>query len=151
MARDFMKIKAWQLADDLVVAVYGTTKTFPREELFGLTSQLRRAAYSVPANIAEGANRSSKKDYLHFLSIAAGSLAETRYFLHLSNRLGYLADANYQQFCAQAEETSKTLSGLVAAIQKELVIQATKLILLLLGLAASLFTLFRAVGLRSEV
>jgi four helix bundle protein len=109
MARDFMKIKAWQLADDLTVSVYQRTQSFPREELYGLTSQLRRAASSVPANIAEGSNRSSKKDYLRFLSIATGSLAETKYFLHLSNRLGYLAQLEYQQLYAQAEETSKAL------------------------------------------
>jgi four helix bundle protein len=97
MARDFTKIRAWQLADDLTVAVYHCTKSFPREELYGLTSQLRRAASSVPANIAEGSNRASKKNYLRFLSIAAGSLAETKYFLHLSGRLDYLAQAEYQK------------------------------------------------------
>lgn len=64
MARDFTKIKAWQLADDLAVVVYKVTRQFPREEIYGLTSQLRRAASSVPANIAEGANRASKKDYV---------------------------------------------------------------------------------------
>ena len=82
MSRDFTKIRAWQLSDDLTVEVYKTTKNFPREEVYGLSSQLRRAASSVPANIAEGANRSSKKEYLQFLSVASGSLAEARYFLH---------------------------------------------------------------------
>lgn len=120
MARDFMKIKAWQLADDLTFNVYQASRTFPREELYGLTSQVRRAASSVPANIAEGANRSSKKEYLHFLSIAAGSLAETRYFLHLLQRLGYLSGPDYQQLVTQATETSKVLSGLVTAIEQEM-------------------------------
>ena len=65
--RDYKKIKAWQLADDLTVAIYERTRSFPREELYGLTSQLRRASYSVPANVVEGASRESKRDYLHFL------------------------------------------------------------------------------------
>ena len=70
--RDYTKIDAWRLADDLTVAVYERTRSFPKEEMYGLTSQLRRASYSVPANIVEGASRESKKDYLHFLYIARG-------------------------------------------------------------------------------
>ncbi len=73
MSRDFTKIRAWQLSDDFTVEVYKITKDFPREEVYGLSSQLRRAASSVPANIAEGANRSSKKEYLRFLPVASGS------------------------------------------------------------------------------
>src|SRR5436305_10633231 len=72
--RDYTKIEAWKLADDLTVAIYERTRLFPREEIYGLTSQLRRAAYSVPANIVEGASRESKRDYLHFLYIARGFL-----------------------------------------------------------------------------
>ena len=75
--RGYTKIKAWRLADDLTVSVY--EHTFPKEETYGLTSQLRRAAYSVPANVVEGALRETKRDYLHFLYIARGSLAETQY------------------------------------------------------------------------
>jgi four helix bundle protein len=82
--RDYTKIEAWRLADDLTVAIYECTRSFPKEEVYGLTSQLRRAAYSVPANIVEGASRASKKDYLHFLYIARGSLSETQYFVHLA-------------------------------------------------------------------
>jgi four helix bundle protein len=85
--RDYTKIEAWRLADDLTVVVYERTRSFPREEIYGLTSQLRRAAYSVPANIVEGASRESKKDYLHFLYIARGSLSETQYFIHLARQL----------------------------------------------------------------
>lgn len=65
--RDYAKIEAWKLADDLTVAIYEQTRTFPKEELYGLTSQVRRAAYSVAANIVEGSSRESKRDYLHFL------------------------------------------------------------------------------------
>lgn len=78
--RDYTKILAWQKADDLTVAVYEASKPFPKAELYALTSQVRRAAYSVAANIVEGAARESKKDYLHFLIIGRGSLAETRVY-----------------------------------------------------------------------
>ncbi len=82
MSRDFKNIKAWQYADDLAVSVYSKTKSFPREELYGITSQLRRAVVSVPTNIAEGASREHKREYLHFLYIARGSIAETEYLLY---------------------------------------------------------------------
>ena len=97
MGRDFARIKAWQFADDLAVVTYKVTRHFPREEIYGLTSQMRRAASSAPPNIAGGSNR-SKRDYLHFLSVAAGSLAEVRYFLHLSLRLGYISGAVIPQW-----------------------------------------------------
>jgi four helix bundle protein len=84
--RDYTKIEAWKLADDLTVAVYNFSRAFPREEIYGLTNQLRRASYSVPANIAEGSSRESQRDYLHFLYIARGSLSEAQYFLHLAAR-----------------------------------------------------------------
>src|ERR1035441_9599142 len=89
--RDYTKINAWKLADDLAVAIHECSRSFPKEELYGLTSQLRRAGYSVPANISEGSSRESQKDYLHFLYIARGSLSEAQYFLHLARRLGYLS------------------------------------------------------------
>jgi hypothetical protein len=91
--RDYTKIEAWRLADDLTVAVYERTRRFPREEIYGLTSQLRRAAYSVPANIVEGASRESKKDYLHFL---------------------YIDDLRQQ-----TKATFACLHGLIKAVEKE--------------------------------
>jgi four helix bundle protein len=117
--RDYTKIKAWELADDLTVAVYEATRGFPREEVYSLTSQIRRAAYSVPANIAEGASRESKKDYLHFLYIARGSLNETRYFIHLARRLGYLKEMAAEPLASQADEASRTLTGLILAVERE--------------------------------
>ncbi len=117
--RDFRKIKAWQLADDLAVAVYEASKAFPREEIYGITSQIRRAASSVAANIVEGASRESAKDYAHFLQIARGSLAETQYFLHLAKRLGYLGDAQADQVEALAKESFACLHGLILAVRKE--------------------------------
>lgn len=107
------------MADDLTVAVYQRTNTFPKEELYGLTSQLRGAAYSVPANIAEGASRESKGDYLHFLYIARGSLAESRYFVHHAKRLGYLPEADAATLDEKAGELFGCLYGLIRAVEKE--------------------------------
>jgi four helix bundle protein len=118
--RDYKNILAWQKADDLTVAIYETTRPFPREEIYSLTSQLRRAAYSVPANIAEGASRRPQKDYLHFLYIARGSAAEVAYFIHLSRRLGYLEEDAHARLSNQAEETSRVLTGLIRAVEKEI-------------------------------
>lgn len=137
--RDFTKIEAWGLADDLTVAIYERTRTFPREELYGLTSQLRRAAISVPANIAEGSARESKKEYLHFLYIARGSLAESQYFIHLAQRLTYLVESDADRLTAQARQTFACLHGLIRAVEKEAgsfsKLTATITSLLVLGVA----------------
>ena len=91
--RDHRKLKAFELADGLVMAVYQATRSFPKDELFGLTSQLRRAAVSVAANIVEGCARDGEKEYLNFLNMAFGSLREAGYLIDLSTRLGYLANS----------------------------------------------------------
>src|SRR5436190_9462556 len=117
--RDYTKIEAWKLADDLTVAIYDRTRTFPREEIYGLTSQLRRAAYSVPANIVEGSSRESKRDYLHFLYIARGSLSETQYFIHLSHRLGYFSTEEADKLHSQTKQSFGCLHGLIKAVEKE--------------------------------
>ena len=117
--RDFRKIIAWQKADDLTVAVYHATRVFPREEIYALTSQIRRSAYSVPSNIAEGSSRSSKKDYLHVLYISRGSLSELCYFIHLSNRLGYLSGEVHTGVAAQADESARVLAGLIQSVERE--------------------------------
>jgi four helix bundle protein len=117
--RDYTKIEAWRLADDLTVAVYERTRSFPKEEVYGLTSQLRRASYSVPANIVEGSSRESKKDYLHFLYIARGSLSETQYFIHLARRLGYLLPEEADKLHDETKQTFACLHGLIKAVEKE--------------------------------
>lgn len=117
--RDYTKIEAWKLADDLTVAVYERTRSFPKEEVYGLTSQLRRASYSVPANIVEGSSRESKKDYLHFLYIARGSLSEAQYFIHLAGRLGYLSSEEVASLHGQTKVTFGCLHGLIKAVEKE--------------------------------
>lgn len=117
--RDYTKIKAFTMADDLTVSIYQVTKSFPKEEIYGLTSQLRRAASSVAANIAEGSARESRKDYLHFLYIARGSLTETQYFVHLARRLGYIRNDVYGALATRIKSTFALLHGLIEAIQKD--------------------------------
>ena len=117
--RDYTKIDAWRLTDDLTVAIYKRTTSFPREEIYGLTSQLRRASYSVPANIVEGASRESKKDYLHFLYIARGSLSEAQYFVHLAARLDYLPSEEAEALHQQTKVAFACLHGLIRAVEKE--------------------------------
>jgi four helix bundle protein len=137
--RDYTKIDAWRLADDLTVAIYTRTRSFPKEEIYGLTSQLRRASYSVPANIVEGASRDSKKDYLHFLYIARGSLSETQYFVHLAARLGYLPADQEAALHEQTKHVFACLHGLIRAVEKEAgklaKVVATITSLVVLGLA----------------
>ena len=117
--RDYTKIEAWKLADDLAVAIYECTRSFPKEETFGLSSQVRRAACSVPANIVEGSARESKKDYLHFLYISRGSLSETQYFIHLARRLQFLSEPEAELFISQTKRVFACLHGLIRAVEKE--------------------------------
>ncbi len=144
--RDYTKIEAWKLADDLTVAIYDSTRAFPREELYGLTSQLRRAAYSAPANIAEGSSRDGKRDYLHFLYIARGSLSEAQYFIHLAHRLKYLTDAQSETLMVQARSASACLYGLMRAVEKE-----AGTVRKLMAAATSAFALLLVHGPRSIV
>ena len=118
--RDYTKIEAWKMADELVVSVYRSTKTFPREEIYGLVSQSRRAAYSVAANIAEGSGRETRKDYLHFLHIARGSLTETQYCIHLARRLDYVTERQFNEIAELVKGTFARLHGLIKAVQSEL-------------------------------
>jgi four helix bundle protein len=117
MARDFRKIRAWQLADALALGVYDATMGFPKSEVFGMTSQLRRAAVSVAANIVEGSARQHGREYLQFLYVASGSLAETGYYLDLARRLGYMTDSAYQTLSRQHESATRTLRALINYIE----------------------------------
>jgi four helix bundle protein len=117
--RDYRKILAWKAADDLTVAIYECTRSFPADERYGITSQCRRAACSIPANIAEGSSRDSQKDYLHFLHIARGSLSETQYFLHLSHRLGFIPKSTYTTLDTKVTETFRLLHGLIQSVKQQ--------------------------------
>lgn len=119
--RDYKKIKAYQLADELCVSIYQSTKDFPKEELYGLLSQIRRAAVSVPANIVEGSSRQTAKDYVHFLYMSRGSLAELQYLISLATRVGYLSFDKSQKLSEQADSAAKTLFGLINSVKAEVV------------------------------
>ena len=115
--RDHTKLRAFELADEVAILVYRVTAGFPKEELFGLTSQLRRAAVSVPSNIVEGCARDSEAEYLRFLNIAFGSLRELHYQLSLSKRLGFLRNQDLSLLEPKIVETEKVLNGLIRALR----------------------------------
>ena len=119
MAQGFFDLKAWQKADDLAVNVYQLTDAFPRHQRYSLTDQMQRAAVSVAANIAFGSGRQTVADELRFLYIARGSFRELEYYLHLAKRLGYRKQPDYQQVAALADETAKTLTGLIRFKERE--------------------------------
>jgi len=110
-------LDAWKRSMDLVEMVYKVTKTFPKEELYGLANQLRRAAVSVPSNIAEGAARGSKKEFIQFLHIALGSLSEVETQLIIANRLGYVNDTNDMD--QQLRTLRKLILGLIRHLKRE--------------------------------
>ena len=113
-ATRFEELVVWQKAHQFVLAVYRLSQTFPRAEVYGLTSQLRRAAVSIAANIAEGFKKRGKADKLRFLNIAQGSLEESRYYLILAKDLEY---GNISESCQLLEEVSKLLEAYSQAIQ----------------------------------
>lgn len=117
--RDYKKIHAWALADDLTVETYRLSRLFPSEERYGLTGQLRRAVSSVPANIAEGAARGTKRDYLHFLYIARASLSEADYFIHLARRLNYLDQDVHRELATLVRRTFGCLHALIVVVERE--------------------------------
>jgi len=116
--RDHTKLRAFELADQITMQTYQITHLFPKDELYALTSQMRRAAVSIPSNIVEGCARTSEAEYVHFLDIAFASLRELRYQFTLAVRLGYLSDAVYDPFESQLLETEKVLSGLIRSLRK---------------------------------
>lgn len=107
----------WQKAMNLVEAVYSATASFPKEERYALTSQMRRAVVSVPANIAEGQGRRLTKEYLYFLANARGSLLELDTHLEIATRLGYLGKTTYQELKDQLDEVGRMLNGLMKPVE----------------------------------
>ncbi len=116
--RDHVKLRAFELADRLALAVYQGTKAFPKEEQFGLKAQMRRAAVSVASDIVEGCARNSEADYLRFLDMAYGSARELEYQVSLARRLRYLDDESHGRLHAASEETSKVLNGLIRSLRR---------------------------------
>jgi four helix bundle protein len=111
---NFEKLEVWQKAIDFANFVYTTTRTFPDDERFGLTSQMRPAAVSISSNIAEGTSRHSRDDYARFLEIATGSVFEVVSQSFIAQRQGYLSEECRQRVYSAAEEQSRMLSGLIA-------------------------------------
>jgi four helix bundle protein len=115
--RDHRKLEAFQLADLLVIRIYAVTRRFPTDERFGLTNQLRRAAVSVGANIAEGSSRLSQKDYVRFLVLAHGSAREIEFELSVAQRLGYLDQNDAIELNTLTARTCAALSGVIRALR----------------------------------
>ncbi len=114
---NFKELLVWQKSIDFVTGIYKITETFPKTEIYGLVSQIRRAAVSIPSNIAEGNSRRSKPDYLQFLKIARGSCAEVETQLIISKNLGFLNEDNYLKLNQEIIELSKMLNGLINSLQ----------------------------------
>jgi four helix bundle protein len=120
MSESYRDLVAWQRAMSLVTQIYRATESFPRKEIYGLTNQLRRAAISVPSNIAEGKGRRSKKEYAQFLFRARGSLFEVETQLEIACNLDYIAPEAYALLKDQMTAAARVLSGLIAAIEKQI-------------------------------
>jgi four helix bundle protein len=116
--RSYRDLRVWKEAMDLAVECYALTKGFPKEEIFGLTSQIRRASTSVPANIAEGYGRDSAGHYVNFLRTAQGSLKELETHLLLSGRIGLVGESRIEGILARSENVGKMLRGLIRSIQR---------------------------------
>ena len=115
--RPHQKLDAWSKSVDLVVEIYRATERFPKEERYGLTSQIRRAAVSVPANVAEGAGRYSRKEFAHFLSNAQESASELETELIIAHRLGYLSEALFNRLMADLERIGRLITGLAKRLR----------------------------------
>ena len=115
--KNYQDLIVWQKAMDLVTLVYQVTRSFPKEELYGLTNQLRRAAVSIPSNIAEGHARKSKAEYLNFLSISQGSRAEVETQLFIAHRLGYVAQETITPALSLLNEIHRMTSTIAARLK----------------------------------
>jgi len=118
--RDYRDLEVWQEAMKLVVLIYENTKSFPKEEMYGLTSQLRRAGVSIPSNIAEGQGRRSTKEFLNHLSMARGSALETQTQIEIGIRLRYLNEQTAAALNQQISTVIRLLNGLMNALDRKL-------------------------------
>ena len=113
VVRNYRDLIIWQKSMKLVTEIYGYTKTFPQEEMYGLTSQLRRSTVSIPANIAEGHGRNTTKDYIRFLYIANGSLFEVQTLLDIAQRLHYLSKEQFLKLFEMSREIERMMGSLI--------------------------------------
>jgi four helix bundle protein len=114
--QDFKQLKVWQKSHALVLRIYAATVVFPEHERFGITSQMRRAAASVPANIAEGSARASRAEFCQFLHVSAGSASELEYFLLLARDLRLFTDKQHAALHASLHEIRRMLTGLIQQV-----------------------------------
>jgi len=115
--KDFKKLKVWEKAHSLTLTIYEASANFPREELYGLTSQIRRACVSVPTNIAEGCGRSSDTDFARFLQISIGSASEVEYLLLLGRDLDLLVHEEYEELNSVVVEIKRMLTSLIKTLR----------------------------------
>lgn len=120
MDKPHKRLRAWEIGMEIAQDVYQLTKAFPKEELFGLVSQMRRCAVSVPSNLAEGAARNSTKEFINFLYISLGSISELDTQLELSKRFGYVDSNNWTALDQKLQEADRVLIGLIKAQRAKL-------------------------------
>jgi len=117
--KDFRQLKVWEKSHLLALAIYKITKEFPKEELYGLTSQIRRARMSIPTNIAEGCGRNTDADFARFLQMSMGSASETEYRLILARDLEFLAKDSYEKLHTDGEEVKRMLASLLKTLRAD--------------------------------
>jgi four helix bundle protein len=117
MLKSFRELVAWQKAYELTLEIYRATSAFPKKEVYGFVSQMRRAAISIPSNIAEGYQRQSRKEYMQFLSIAYSSCGELQTQLLLSHDLGFMHGSNFKRIISLQEEVAKLLFKLIKSLR----------------------------------
>ena len=117
--KDFRQLKVWGKSHQLALAIYKETRNFPKEELYGLTSQIRRASMSIPTNIAEGCGMNTDKEFARFLQIAMGSASETEYQLILAHDLEFLPNDSYEKLHNEIEEIKRMLASLLKTIRAD--------------------------------
>ncbi|HAX91351.1 MAG TPA: four helix bundle protein [Rhodospirillaceae bacterium] len=120
MVQSYKDLEVWKKSVSLVTEIYAVTKGFPREEIYGLTSQIRRSAVSIPSNIAEGRAKRSTKDYIRFVNISYGSMAELETQLIIGNNLGYLNQDRLGELLEKLSEIGRMLNGLITGLEKNL-------------------------------
>ncbi len=117
--RDFKMLMVWQKAHQLVLAIYKATAAFPKEEMYGLASQIRRAAASIPANIAEGCGREGNAELAHFLRISLGSASELEYHLLLVRDLGLLTNSDYEALSGDVTQVKRMLTSFIRKLKAD--------------------------------